>query len=480
MSRRIARRMGFRRALTLTALSVVAPGSAQVLTGRRRVGYAALAVWVLVLATVVVLIWRARSDLAGTITVVADANTLLVARFAILALAVGWVSLLLDAWRSSAPPGRLDRPRTAVVAVLNVALLVGVAGSAAYTAQVLGVSREVVTQVFDETETSDPLEGRFNILLIGSDSGTGRFGIRPDSLTVASIDADTGRTVLVSLPRNLENVPFPDDSPMHQLYPDGFNCGDECLLNAVHTAAEERTDLYPDSDDPGLDATIDAVEGVTDLTINYHVMVNLGGFSSLVDAVGGIEMDVRSPIAMFGAEDLDQTEYIEPGAQTLDGNEALWYARSRVQSNDFTRMGRQKCLLSAMLEQLSPQTVLLNASRIAQSSKNLVSTDIPATELGRFADLTQKARGKQISTVSLVPPVVNTAFPDFDVVHQLIADAIDGPAAPAATPTPTAGTPGTPSSPGQSSPTPGAEPTDPTDDEVGEAANNVDDLTSIC
>lgn len=464
MSRRISRDVGFRRALTLTLLTAVAPGSAQVLTGRRRVGYTALAIWVLTLLGLAVVVWRARNDLAGTITAVADADTLLVARFAILVLAVGWVSMFLDAWRSAASV-QLDRPRTAVVAVLNVALLAGVAGTGAYVSQVLGISREVVTQVFDSTETSEPLKGRFNILLIGSDSGSGRFGIRPDSLTVASIDADTGKTVLVSLPRNLENVPFPDDSPMRDLYPDGFNCGDECLLNAVHTAAEERTDLYPGSEDPGLDATIDAVEGVTDLTINYHVMVNLGGFSSLVDAVGGIDMDIKAPIAMFGKEDLDQTKFIEPGAQTLDGNEALWYARSRVQSSDFTRMGRQKCLMSAMLEQLSPQTVLLNASRIADSSKNLVSTDIPAAELGQFADLTQKARGKQISSVSLVPPVVNTAFPDFDVIHELIAEAIDGRGAPKPTASPT-----------EESEETGA----PTDDDLGDAANNADNLTSIC
>lgn len=465
MSRRIASDTGFRRALSLTILTVVAPGSAQVLTGRRRVGYTALAIWALTLVGLAVVVWRARSDLAGTITAVANADTLLVARFAILLLAVGWVSMLLDAWRCAAVV-QLDRSRTAVVVVLNVALLAGVAGTGAYVSQVLGVSREVVTQVFNKTETSEPLEGRFNILLIGSDSGDGRFGIRPDSLTVASIDADTGKTVLVSLPRNLENVPFPEDSPMHDVYPDGFNCGDECLLNAVHTAAEERTDLYPDSEDPGLDATIDAVEGVTDLRINYHVMVNLGGFSSLVDAVGGIDMDIKAPIAMFGKDDFDQSEFIEPGAQTLDGNEALWYARSRVQSSDFTRMGRQKCLMSAMLEQLSPQTVLVNATRIADSSKNLVSTDIPATELGRFADLTLKARGKQITSVSLVPPVVNTASPDFDVIHELIADAINGRGAPSDAPDPAA--------------SPSEEPGAGTDDDPGDAANNADDLTSIC
>jgi LCP family protein required for cell wall assembly len=278
--------------------------------------------------------------------------------------------------------------------------------------------------VFKATKTSAPLEGRYNILLIGADSGRDRTGIRPDSLTVASIDAGTGRTVLVSIPRNLQNVPFPESSPMHQLYPYGYNCGSECLINAVHTAAQNRTDLYPGSADPGLDATIDAVEGVTDLRVNYYVMVNLKGFRKLVDAVGGVEMDVKTRIAKFGHDDAWKQQYIEPGKQVLDGDNALWYARSRVQSDDYTRMGRQKCLMSAMLHQLSPQTVLLNARDIGASSKELISTNLPAKELGQFADLALKSRGQKVRTVSLVPPAVNTVAPDFVAIRTMIDEAI--------------------------------------------------------
>ncbi len=476
--RRVPGRLRFRRALTVTAMTVLVPGSAHLALGRRRTGWAALGVWVVGVVALVVTALVALRDRAGAIGFLADADTLLAVRLGIVVLAAAWLALFVDAWRL-VHPGPLPGPRAALVVAVNLAIIAGVSGTAAYSSQVVGVSREVVTEVFTETETSEPLEGRYNILLIGADSGAERFGIRPDSMTVVSLDADTGSTVLVSLPRNLENVPFPEDSPMRDLYPFGFSCGDECLLNAVHTAAEERTDLYPGSDDPGLEATIDAVEGATDLTINYYVMVNLSGFSSLVDAVGGVDMDIRSPIAMFGKEDLDQTQFIEPGRQTLDGNEALWYARSRVQSDDYTRMGRQKCLLSAMLDQLSPQSVLLNATEIARSGRNLLSTDIPATELGQFADLALKSRGEPISTVSLVPPVVNTQAPDFDVIHQLIADAIAGEGAPATTATPTAPTGPTPTVPSLgSTATPDAQ--EPTEDDLGEAANNADDITSIC
>ena len=243
-------------------------------------------------------------------------------------------------------------------------------------------------------------------------------------MTVASIDADTGKTVLISLPRNLENVPFPEDSPMHKVYPYGYNCGGECLLNAVHTTAASRTDLYPNSKDPGLDATIDAVRGVTGLKINYYTMINMLGFSSLVNAVGGVTIDVKTRIAMFGHDDAYVNKYIEPGTQQLDGNQALWYARSRVQSDDYTRMGRQKCLMSAMLHELSPTTVLVNATRILASGKDLLSTSIPSKELGQFAELALRSRNERVMTVSLVPPTISTVNPDFVQIRALINDTI--------------------------------------------------------
>ncbi|MCW2751394.1 MAG: LytR family transcriptional regulator, partial [Aeromicrobium sp.] len=301
-----------------------------------------------------------------------------------------------------------------------------VAGTAEYAQQLIRVSRDTVTHVFVAKKTSAPLKGRYNILLLGSDARKDRVGIRPDSMTVASIDTNTGRTILISLPRNLQNVPFSKGSPMQKVYPYGYNCGPTCLLNAVHTAAQNRTDLYPHSKDPGLDATIDAIQGVTNLKINYYVMVNLNGFKGLVDAVGGVRVNVKTPIAMFGHEDAYKNTYIQPGKnKKLDGQQALWFARSRVQSDDYVRMGRQKCLMSAMLSQLSPQKVLLNATKIAKSGKELLSTNIPAKELGQFADLALKSRHEKIATVSLVPPQVDTVHPNFPLIQQMIQKAID-------------------------------------------------------
>ncbi|MET0951680.1 MAG: LCP family protein, partial [Aeromicrobium sp.] len=293
----------------LCLLTVLVPGAGHLAVGRRVVGWLALTLWLGVLAGGGYLLWRYRTDRAEVIGWFTDPDVLFTARIAIVTVAILWGILFLDAWRL-ASPFRLDFVRAALVAVLNLAIIGGVVGSTAYASQVIKVSRETVTQVFPQNvPTSEPLKGRYNILLIGSDARADRAGVRPDSLTVASIDADTGKVVLVSLPRNLQNVPFSKGSPMLQVYPNGYNCGPTCLLNAVHTEAQNRTDLYPNSKDPGLEATIDAVEGATDLKVNYYVMVNLNGFKGLVDAVCGVEMDVKTRIAMFGHDDAYKQTY---------------------------------------------------------------------------------------------------------------------------------------------------------------------------
>src|SRR5690606_11762728 len=135
------------------------------------------------------------------------------------------------------------------------------------------------------------------------------------------------------------------------------------------------------SKNPGVDATVMAVEGITGLDISYWAMVNLRGFRELVDAVGGVTLNVRQPIPVGIGSDVN---YVQPGVRKLTGFETQWYARARQGSDDYSRMARQKCVMSAMLDQISPQTMLRNFSQIAQASSEMVSTSIPAGEVGRF------------------------------------------------------------------------------------------------
>lgn len=466
---RATSRVQVRRSLVLTAMTVVLPGSAQVVAGHRKTGLIALRIWGGLVLTALLLLVIGLFSRSALLSVVLDQRPLTLARWVLTLGAVGWVLLLLDAWRLGMPL-RMPRRQRAVTSLVNGVLCFGVAGSMLFAANVAAAQSHLIGTVFAADEVADESDGRYNVLLLGGDSGSDRDGERPDSLSVASIDAETGRTVVIGLPRNLENVPFTPGSVMDRQFPNGFECEDGCYLNSVNTWAEDHADLFEGVADPGMVATVDAVEAITGLEISYHTMINMEGFAQLIDAVGGVEIDVKERTAIGGIG-APITGWIEAGMQRLDGHEALWYSRSRVKNSDFSRMGRQKCVMNAMLTQLSPQKVLLNIQGIADSGQSLLRTDIPARELDRFADLALKARDEPLSTVSLVPPAVNPGDPDYPAVRQMIADAIS--AAEGQAVEPSALEAATPAVPGPEVP-PEEAAADPT------AANQAEDLDETC
>ncbi|MEP9364207.1 LCP family protein [Nocardioides sp. CN2-186] len=415
-----AARIRFRRAVSLMLMTLVLPGSAQLVAGNRKVGRIALLTWALLVVTAVPALLAAAIWHGLAFWFVFDTGALLVLRLLLTGLAIGWAYLFVDAWRLGQPLTLNMGHRRAAIGV-NGVLCFSVAAALLFSAHLVGVQRGLVLALSGDGVVSGAHDGRYNVLLLGGDSGAGRWGLRPDSMTVASIDADTGRTVLISLPRNMKNFPFVKGSVMHQQFPDGF---DADYLNGVSTWAGDNTGLFPKSDNPGVDATIMAIEGITGLKINYWAMVNLEGFKDLVDAVGGVTLNVRQPIPVGGLGD-DVTGYIQPGVRKLDGHDALWFARARDDSDDYSRMARQKCVMNAMLQQISPQTAVTNFADIASAGSALVSSDIPSSEFSKFAQLALKARGQKISTLSLVPPMINTADPDIKLIKSKVASAID-------------------------------------------------------
>jgi polyisoprenyl-teichoic acid--peptidoglycan teichoic acid transferase len=425
--RNLSEPVRFRRALALLAMTLVLPGSAQIVAGSKRTGrYAwrilAGLIGVGVFLVVLSLVWR-----AATINLLIAPRTLLIVQVLMILLAIGWAGLLVDAYRLGRPL-TLNRKHRLTASVLDGVLVVVVVGALFWGSTIVATQRDFVASVFGNTTKSEAEDGRYNVLLLGGDSGPDRIGIRPDSITLASIDADTGRTVLIGLPRNLAKVPFPDGTAMHKQFPDGFHwddCAANCFLNGVYTYASAHKDLFPGVQDPGLLATRQAVEEVTGLKVNYHVLIDISGFRRLLDAVGGINLDVgrRVPIGGVGGPIV---RYITPGKNKhLTGYEAMWFARSRAGSSDYERMTRQKCVMTAMLNQLSPQTVLTKFQGIAGASKEVVQTDIPSSELGTFVDLALDSKKLPVSSFSPVPPLIHTGDPDFDLIRTKVAQAID-------------------------------------------------------
>jgi LCP family protein required for cell wall assembly len=417
-----ARRVRFRRAVTLMLMTLVLPGSAQLVAGNRRVGRLAMRVWLVTIACVLSAGLVAYAWHGAALWAAFNPTVLVVARWVLILGALGWALLFVDAWRLGQPLTLQRNQRLAMVGV-NGVLCLSVAGTLIFGAHVVGVQRDLTVTLFSDGEASSSADGRYNVLLMGGDSGAGRWGLRPDSLTVASIDARTGRTVLVGLPRNMTNFPFADGSVMDEQFPRGFDC-DGCYLNGVSTWAGDHTELFGKSDNPGIDATITAVEGITGLEISYWAMVNLQGFKDLVDAVGGVTLNVRQAIPVGLPQD-DYFRHIQPGVRKLDGMETLWFARARYDSDDYSRMARQKCVMSAMLTQVSPQAAIRNFRGIAEAGSSMIATDLPQGEVDRFAALALEARTQPVSTVSLVPPRVNTADPDIREVRAMVESAIE-------------------------------------------------------
>jgi LCP family protein required for cell wall assembly len=466
-----------RRAVALLVLSLVAPGTAQVLAGHRVLGRLVRRIWLGLIGCLLLLglAWLVARPLA--LWLVTSPVVLVTFAMVCACWAVVMVAVLVDAWR-------LGRPDLLPITVRRwlagaTALLVLVAGypCLALSARAWAAA-DLIGSVFSGTHTSAASDGRYNVLLLGGDAGPDRIGTRPDSVTLASIDEHTGSSVLFSLPRNLESVPFAPGSPAAKAWPKGYSCGDACLLNAIYTWASEHPDVFPGVADPGAEAMKEAVEGITGLTVNYYVLIDLAGFERLIDAMGGVTVTVRAPVPIGGGT-TKISGYVQPGTRKLDGYHALWFARSRHGASDYDRMARQRCVMDAMLRQLDPTAVLANFQEIAAASQKVVSTDIPAGQLPTFLDLAVKAKGQRVRSVQFVPPLITPARPDYGVIRsrvgQAIAAAKDGTASSPASPTRPASSPASSTRPASS-----ARPASSSQSAAPTTPSGGDDVSAVC
>ena len=124
--------------------------------------------------------------------------------------------------------------------------------------------------------------------------------------------------------------------------------------------------MLGESDNEGADALKLAVSGALGLQVDYYVLVSIPGFIELVDAMGGVTVNINQPIPIGGAEGLREPEgYLDPGPdQHLNGFEALWFARGRYGLDDYDRMRRQRCLVDAVIDKVDPITLLTRYEKI--------------------------------------------------------------------------------------------------------------------
>lgn len=466
----------------LTALSTLFPGAGLIPTRRRALGLALLLGAVLLGSLFLFYAWR-KGFVVAALDLAVRPRVLVGLLVATIAGALLWCTgIVLTAVETSprGPGGGIRRVFAIVCCLLVIA-------PAATAVRYLTIQRDVITVLTDGGNGANEADAnawadkpRVNVLLLGSDAGDDRIGVRTDSMMVASIDTKSGNTVLFGLPRNLERAPIPSSNPLSKLYPNGYDCGDECLLNGVWTLATDKATEDPTffggDPDPGLTTTRDVIGEILGLDIDRTLVVNLQGFQALVDAMGGVDINVKERVCMdcklvngrivfaHGEE-----KWIETGQQHLDGLHALWYARSRAGSDDFSRMRRQRCVTGAILGQANPVELLRNYPSLANVVKDNVTIDIPQSELPAWAQLVGTLQDKgSIRSLPITNKVVKVTDPDYDEIRELVQSAIN----PKPTSKPSTSTPSNTPEPTGSQPENSPSPSEPSDE--------VEDLSATC
>lgn len=447
------------RSFGLTALGTVLPGAGLTLTRRRRLG---LPLLVLALVGLLALSWYVVQHGAFRSAVDLAARPGLL-RFVGVALVLGgavWIGSIVLTAVTSRPRRMSELHRVGLIAFTGL-MSVAVATPAVFGVWYINAHtrsadriftgpslrqeptevQEVAAAATPRMEEEDPWAhlGRVNVLLLGSDAADSREGVRTDSMIVASIDTTTGDAVLFSIPRNLQNAPIPQHNPLHNVWPQGYDCGSECLLNGIWTEAEalaeERPEWYLDDPNPGQTAVRDTVSAALGQPLHYTVLVNLEGFEDLVDAMGGVDIDVQERVPIGGqttTNDQNQSQlipgtedgWIEVGSQHLNGREALWYARSRSTTDDFSRMRRQRCVVAALVQQVDPMTMLQRYPQIVGVAGDNITVDISQEQLPAWADLVQRVQDGTIQSLPFTPENTDVTDPDYADIRLTVYRAV--------------------------------------------------------
>ncbi len=201
---------------------------------------------------------------------------------------------------------------------------------------------------------------------------------------VASIDPVNKKLALLSIPRDLR-VPLPG--------------GGSGKINSAHALAEKA------ESGTGPQALKDTVSEVLDLPLHYYIRVDFAGFEQAIDALGGVTIDVPKALndPLFPDEQLEGYDpfSVKAGVQTMDGETALKYARSRETTSDFDRAARQQLILLATRDKLMSANTLTNPQRIGELIGIVgdhVRMDLSLTDLQHLAELVQAIDGSQVVT----------------------------------------------------------------------------------
>lgn len=418
------------RRLAAAGLSALIPGLGQLFNGRRRLA-ALFLVPSLILLVLAVLIVRSESParLAAWVVSPQVMGTLLALNVVVLAWRLAAVGQAFLDTRRTGPTGWLGIAGIVVIGILVAlphlvvyrygTLLEGTFDKI-FSGEVLGAS-----DVAGQEHVAEPGDNeRINVLLLGSDHRKGQSENLTDTMIVASLDP-VGKTVsLVSLPRDLVGIPLGN----------GDTFGPK--LNSLMSYADRHKGDFPAG---GIRTLEDAVGALLGIPIHYYASLDFTGFIKIVNAVGGVDVDVPNGFddPTYDGYGFEQHGYgtgysITAGPHHLDGINALAYARSRkaIGESDFTRQARQQQILVALRDRVaSGGSLLFQLPDLLDAVGQTIRTDMPVSRLPALAAMLEDVDKSDVTSVVIRAPLVkgrNTQYgssqvPNLDRIRALAA-----------------------------------------------------------
>jgi LCP family protein required for cell wall assembly len=270
---------------------------------------------------------------------------------------------------------------------------------------------------------------RLNVLLVGLDAAPGRTAVLTDTIMVVSLDP-IGKTVtMVSIPRDMVDVPLANGDVFAP------------KINSLYGWAERHPDDFPGGGMAALQGAIGALLGIE---IHYRAEADLAGFVKMVDAVGGVDIDVKRPLDDpkydgFGGDGRGWS--IDAGRHHLGGYDALAYARIRrtAGETDFTRAERQQQVLVAIRNAaVRGDSLLFRLPALLDAVGDTVKTNLPPDRLPQLASIAEEIDGGRTVRIVIRHPLVHPAsnrygavqVPDVPAIRAVAALAFSEPGVP--------------------------------------------------
>lgn len=294
---------------------------------------------------------------------------------------------------------RKRRSSKRIIAIVLVLLLVaGIVGASYYW-----FDSNIIK---NKAQTSDGMmvaEDKVTIMIMGVDSRADDVG-RSDTLMVATVDPNKKKAAILSIPRDTRV----------KIEGNGYDKINHAYAFGGHKLTQKT------------------VEDLLGVPIDYYIVINIQAFERVIDAIGGVDINVEKRMYYEDPWDDDGGLVIDlkPGQQHMDGKTAIQYVRYRDSEGDIGRIARQQHFMKAVLDQIISPSIITKLPAIIKEVSSAVQTDMSTSKMISLVNILKDARDNGLNT-EMVPgkPAyiqdISYWIPDIQKLRQTLAELLD-------------------------------------------------------